>query len=106
MLSKKEKENSRLLIYGENGEPCLIEGIETEFLGVIHSPSQMIDVMKIADVFAFPSRAETQGMAKVEALLCGVPVVSFNRTACAEGISHRVNGWIAEDGDIIILLMG
>lgn len=100
LLSKKEKENSRLLIYGENGESCLIEGIETEFLGVIHSPSQMIGVMRNADVFAFPSRAETQGMTKVEALLCGVPVVAFNRTACAEGIFHVRNGWIAEDGDI------
>lgn len=38
-------------------------------------------------------------MTKVEALLCGLPVIAFGRTACAEGIEHGVTGWIASNGD-------
>ena len=51
------------------------------------------------DIFAFPSKTETQGMVKIEAMLCGLPVVAFDRTACPESIEHGVNGWVAADGD-------
>ena len=100
LLPMNIKENSLLYIYGEDSESCLTSGLKTSFYGNITSIKEMIDILNDVDVFVFPSRAETQGMTKVEALLRGVPVVAFNRTACAEGISHRVNGWIAEDGDI------
>lgn len=89
-----------LKIYGEEAEDCDTEGVKTEFLGKISSAHQMIEILNSADIFAFPSRAETQGMTKVEALICGVPVIAFERTACSEGIVHEVNGWIADDGDI------
>ena len=100
MLPEKVKAQSILKIYGEVSESGYTEGVETMFLGQIDSPEKMVEVMNSADVFAFPSRAETQGMTKVEALLCGVPVIAFDRTACSEGILHKGNGWIAKDGDV------
>lgn len=99
LLPEKVKAQSILKIYGEVSESGYTEGVETMFLGQIDSPEKMVEVMNSSDVFAFPSRAETQGMTKVEALLCGVPVVAFDRTACSEGILHKGNGWIANDGD-------
>ena len=53
-----------------------------------------------ADVFAFPSRQETFGQTKIEALACGTPVIVFDETACAEGIKQLVNGYIAEKDNI------
>ena len=38
-------------------------------------------------------------MTKVEALLCGLPVIAFDRTARAEGIGHGATGWIATNND-------
>jgi glycosyltransferase involved in cell wall biosynthesis len=29
-----------------------------------------------------------------------LPVVAFDRTACADGILHKETGWIAPDGDV------
>lgn len=100
ILPEKAKDKLILYIYGEESNPCLTEGVETVFLGKINSPWKMVEALTSVDVFLFPSRAETQGMAKVEALLCGAPVITFNRTACAEGVHHKENGWIADDGDI------
>lgn len=98
LLPLAVKQNSLLYIFGESAETCRIEGVETHFLGAIHSVDRMTQIYRDAGLFAFPSREETQGMTKVEALLCGVPVVAFDRTACAEGIEHGFSGWIASDG--------
>lgn len=99
LLPPEMKAQSELHIFGESAADCEIEGVPTRFLGPVSSPHDLIKIYQSADVFAFPSREETQGMTKVEALLCGLPVVAFNRTACAEGIEHGKTGWIAPADD-------
>lgn len=99
LLPTEMKAQSELHIFGESAADCIIEGIRTHFLGSVSDPSELIKIYHSADVFAFPSREETQGMTKVEAMLCGLPVIAFNRTACAEGIEHGVTGWIAPNND-------
>ena len=94
---KKELE---LQIFGEMSSEVEIEGISVKFWGVVRDPNQMAAIYRQADVFAFPSHEETQGMVKVEAMLCGLPVIAFDQTACAEGIKHMVTGWIASSGNI------
>ena len=99
LLPPEMKSQTELHIFGESAADCEIEGVRTHFLGSVSDPSELIKIYQSADVFAFPSREETQGMTKVEALLCGLPVIAFDRTACAEGIDHGVAGWIAPNGD-------
>ena len=99
LLPPEMKSQTELRIFGESAADCEIEGVRTHFLGSVSDPSELIKIYQSADVFAFPSREETQGMTKVEAMLCGLPVIAFNRTACAEDIEHGVTGWIAPNGD-------
>lgn len=99
MLPSEMKAQSELHIFGESAADCETEGIRTHFLGPVSDPSALVRIYRSADVFAFPSREETQGMTKVEALLCGLPVIAFARTACAEGIEHGKTGWIAPNND-------
>lgn len=87
-------------VFGEEAAPYLINGIKVTFLGKLVSEKDVVAAYHAADVFAFPSRQETQGQAKTEAMACGLPVVAFERTACAEGIVHKATGWLASDGDI------
>lgn len=96
LLPQTVKENMELRIFGEEAEPCETEGVLTRFLGDIASPSKLVAIYHDADVFAFPSIQETQGMTKVEAMLCGLPVVTFDRTACADGIVPQETGSVAE----------
>lgn len=100
LLPLEVKEECELRIFGETADDCETGGVRTHFLGPIRDPDLMCKHYRTSDVFAFPSREETQGMTKVEALLCGLPVIAFDRTACAEGIEHGETGWIAADGDI------
>ncbi len=100
LLPPEVKADSELYIFGEDADACETEGVATHFLGKITSPQRLVSVYHRVDAFAFPSREETQGMTKIEAMFCGLPVVVFGRTACAEGIEHGVSGWIAKDGDI------
>ena len=43
---------------------------------------------------------ETFGIGTLEAMACGVPVVGFNYGGQAEFIEHKVDGWLAQPGDI------
>ncbi len=87
-------------IFGEAAEDYLVNGIPIHFLGNIPDVDSMKAVHGEADVFAFPSKDETFGQTKVEAIMDGLPVIVFDRTGCAELVRHKENGWIAKDDDI------
>lgn len=100
MLPERIKDNSELWIFGEEAHDCKTSGVKTQFVGNVSSRSDLVALYNQADVFAFPSVQETQGMTKIEAMLCGLPVIAFDRTACAEGIVNSVSGWVVDDGDV------
>ncbi len=52
-----------------------------------------------ADVFAMPSRFEAYGIAPLEALAAGVPVLARNAYAMAEYVRHGDNGMLIESDD-------
>jgi len=85
-------------VFGEKANDTNIKGVRVEFLGGISNVEELMRIYHQADVCAFPSKMETQGQVKIEAMLCGLPVLAFDRTACAEGIGP--SGWIAADGDL------
>lgn len=84
---------------GRKGD-FFIEGVLVKRLGRMNDSSHLCRIYNAADAFLFASKCETQGMTKIEALLCGLPVVAFNRTACAEGVVDKINGRVVADGNI------
>src|SRR5574344_1021249 len=92
------RKDMEIRVFGEKSPSCVIKDVRVEFLGAISNAADLMRAYHQADICAFPSRRETQGQVKSEALLCGLPVLAFDRTACAEGIGP--NGWIASDGDL------
>jgi glycosyltransferase involved in cell wall biosynthesis len=93
-------------VFGETAPSYAVNGVEVSFLGELTTAEDLVAAYHDADLFAFPSRQETQGQTKAEAMACGLPVVAFERTACAEGIIHKETGWIAPDGDISAFCAG
>lgn len=60
----------------------------------------LVEILNAADVFLIPSQSESFGLAALEAMACGVPVVGTSVGGLPELIRHNETGFIAEIGDI------
>ena len=98
-LTGEDRSAIRIRVFGCDMPSQKLHGVDVEFLGKL-SLEELVPQYRAADLFAFPSRQETWGQTKTEALCCGTPVIAFDQTACADGLRHRENGWIAAADDI------
>ncbi len=57
-------------------------------------------ILASSDLFLIPSQSESFGLAALEAMSCGLPVVSTSVGGLPEVVNHNENGFIAEIGDV------
>ncbi len=96
---------SKLLMIGDGPERqsaedlCRKLGItnDVRFLG---KQDQMEEILNIADLFLLPSQYESFGLAALEAMACGVPVISSNAGGLPEINLHGKTGFLADVGDV------
>ena len=60
----------------------------------------LVDILNSSDIFLIPSQSESFGLAALEAMACGLPVVSSSVGGLPELVRHNETGYIAEIGDI------
>ena len=60
----------------------------------------LVEILNSADIFLIPSQSESFGLAALEAMSCGKPVVSSSVGGLPELIKHNETGFIAEIGDV------
>jgi N-acetyl-alpha-D-glucosaminyl L-malate synthase BshA len=53
-----------------------------------------------ADLFLLPSQLESFGLAALEAMACEVPVIATNIGGVPEVVSHGIDGYLVEPGDV------
>lgn len=58
------------------------------------------EILAIADIFLMPSGSETFGLAALEAMACGVPVIASNVGGIPELIVEGITGFMRPVGDI------
>ena len=100
-----EKRPARLLMVGDGPDRPAAERLAREmdiadritFLGKLKNP---LEALAIADLFLLPSESESFGLAALEALACGVPVVATEAGGLPEVIRHGVSGMMAPVGDV------
>jgi L-malate glycosyltransferase len=96
---------SKLLFVGDGPERVTAEDLcrkldvcdDVRFVG---KQEQMEDILAIADVFLLTSEYESFGLAALEAMAAGVPVVSTNAGGLSEIMVQGVTGYMANVGDI------
>jgi N-acetyl-alpha-D-glucosaminyl L-malate synthase BshA len=67
------------------------------FLGKVDN---VADVLRGADLFLLPSQSESFGLAALEAMACGVPVIATRTGGLPEVVDDGVTGFLSEVGDI------
>ena len=96
---------SHLILIGDGPERSKVEGLVRElqlqprvcFLGKQES---FVPVLQQSELFLLPSESESFGLAALEAMSCGVPVVASKVGGVPELITHGVNGFLADVGDV------
>ena len=96
---------SNLLLVGDGPERFLIEELcreldlctRVKFLGKIQDPRH---VLELADLFILPSETESFGLAALEAMSVGVPVISSNTGGIPEVNKHGISGLLSDVGDV------
>jgi len=100
-----EKVPSKLLFVGDGPERSGAESLarelniyeDTRFVG---RQEQIEEVLAIADLFLLPSDYESFGLAALEAMAAGVPVISSNAGGLPEINMDGETGYLAKVGDI------
>ncbi len=70
---------------------------QVKFLG---KQDGLVEILNAADLFLIPSQSESFGLAALEAMACGIPVVASSVGGLPELVRHNETGFIAEIGDI------
>lgn len=95
----------RLLLIGDGPERQHMEAIcraertcdEVYFLGKMTEPEE---VLANCDLFVLTSETESFGLAALEAMACGVPVISSNAGGTSEVVDEEGSGLLSEVGDV------
>jgi len=101
----RERARARLLIVGEGPELGRAEQLIDE-LGVtahvelIGEAQDVTGLLSISDLFLLPSLQESFGLAALEAMACGVPVVASRVGGLGEVIEHGRTGFLHELNDL------
>ena len=95
------KQNVELTIVGHKaGEDCIALNAALTHHKWIPSLSHadILALMRESDVLILPSLFEGFGLVITEAMSQGTPVITTNRTAGPDLISHNQNGWLIDAG--------
>jgi len=74
---------------------------DVRFLGKVESVG---DVLRGADLFLLPSATESFGLAALEAMACGVPVIASAAGGIPEVVEDGKTGFLAPPGDVATMV--
>ena len=102
-LARLEQQDWRLLVVGDGaagpeiGERLrAVAGNRLRLLG--EQPSEAVaELLHAADIFAWPGLEEAYGMAILEALAAGLPVVACDEGGIGDLVEHGRSGYLAPD---------
>lgn len=96
---------SKLLFVGDGPERPSAESLSRELqicddIRFVGKQEQMEEILAIGDLFILTSEYESFGLAALEAMAAGVPVISTNAGGLPEINEHGVTGFLSNVGDI------
>lgn len=101
----KKEIPSKLLMIGDGPDRQRSEDLARE-LGIyqdvrfLGKQEQISEILSISDLFLLPSASESFGLSALEAMACGVPVISTNAGGLPEINVNGVTGFLSNVGDV------
>lgn len=101
----QKKIDAKLIMVGEGPEKekaealCVDRGIEEKVLFVGNS-DEVNKILSFSDLFILPSEKESFGLAALEAMASGVPVLSSNTGGLPEVNEEGISGYLHDIGDV------
>jgi N-acetyl-alpha-D-glucosaminyl L-malate synthase BshA len=96
---------SKLMMVGEGPEKEQAENL-CQQLGIQHkviffgNSNEIDKILCFSDLFLLPSETESFGLAALEAMACGVPVISSNSGGLPEVNKEGYSGYLSDVGDV------
>jgi N-acetyl-alpha-D-glucosaminyl L-malate synthase BshA len=96
---------AKLMMVGDGPEKAPAERL-CEQLGIsdkvifFGNSNEINEILNYSDLFLLPSETESFGLAALEAMACGVPVVSSNSGGLPEVNKDGYSGYMADVGDV------
>lgn len=100
------KQKVHILALGNNVSELSKQNLKINFVGYVKDQNLLAQYYAAADVFIFPSLAESFGLVAIESIACGTPVIAFRTGGIPEIIQHDENGWLAETKEVNGLIAG
>ncbi len=96
---------AHLILIGDGPERAGAESLARElgvfervnFLGKLES---FVEILQQSDLFLLPSESESFGLAALEAMSCGVPVIASNTQGIPELVNHGKDGFLSDVGNV------
>jgi N-acetyl-alpha-D-glucosaminyl L-malate synthase BshA len=94
-----------LLLIGDGPERSRVEALGRQLcapgsVALVGKMQSFVELLQLGDVFLMPSESESFGLAALEALSCGVPVVASRIGGLPEVIPDGEVGFLAPVGDV------
>lgn len=98
-LSEKLDDNFKIILVGVNKKQKSM--LPKNVIGITRTNNvkELAEIYTVADVFVNPTLEEVMGLTNVEALACGIPVITFDSGGSVECIDES-SGKIVTKGDI------
>lgn len=97
--------SSHLILIGDGPERAGAENLARD-LGVFEKVSflgkleNFVEILQQSDLFLLPSESESFGLAALEAMSCGVPVIASNTQGIPELVNHGKDGFLSDVGNV------
>ena len=104
-MSQLVDQNVQLLIVGDGPELNRLKKLTARlrFESIVKfagHQSNIPGILTACDIFAMPSRWEGLGIAAIEAMAAGLPVVASRTYGLVDVVKHNVTGLLVETGDL------
>ena len=96
---------SKLIVIGEGPDKLFAEELSekkgiSERVMFVGNSSEVLKILCFTDLFLLPSESESFGLAALEAMACGVPVISSNTGGLPEVNIQNESGFLSNVGNV------